>query len=36
LQFLTGVNGETLLLDLASSFEQVHPLNARPDLSSLE
>jgi aspartyl-tRNA(Asn)/glutamyl-tRNA(Gln) amidotransferase subunit A len=36
LQFLAGVNGESLLLDLASRFEQAHPLNARPDLSSLE
>jgi aspartyl-tRNA(Asn)/glutamyl-tRNA(Gln) amidotransferase subunit A len=36
LQFLTGVNGEALLLDLAYRFEQAHPLNARPDLSSLE
>jgi aspartyl-tRNA(Asn)/glutamyl-tRNA(Gln) amidotransferase subunit A len=36
LQFLAGVNGEALLLDLATLFEQAHPLNARPDLSSLE
>ena len=36
LQFLAGVNGESLLLDLASRFEQSHPLNAHPDLSSLE
>jgi len=36
LQFLTGVNGEPLLLDLAARFEQAHPLNARPDLSALE
>jgi aspartyl-tRNA(Asn)/glutamyl-tRNA(Gln) amidotransferase subunit A len=36
LQFLAGVNGEALLLDLAARFEQAHPLNARPDLSSLE
>ena len=36
LQFLAGVNGESLLLDLASRFEQAHPLNARPDLSILE
>jgi aspartyl-tRNA(Asn)/glutamyl-tRNA(Gln) amidotransferase subunit A len=36
LQFLAGVNGEALLLELASRFEQAHPLNARPDLSSLE
>ncbi len=36
LQFLAGVNGESLLLDLASRFEQAHPLNARPDLSLLE
>jgi aspartyl-tRNA(Asn)/glutamyl-tRNA(Gln) amidotransferase subunit A len=36
LQFLTGLNGEVLLLDLASRFEQAHPLNAHPDLSSLE
>jgi aspartyl-tRNA(Asn)/glutamyl-tRNA(Gln) amidotransferase subunit A len=33
LQFLTGVNGESLLLELAARFEQAHPLNARPDLS---
>jgi aspartyl-tRNA(Asn)/glutamyl-tRNA(Gln) amidotransferase subunit A len=36
LQFLAGVNGEALLLELASRFEQSHPLNAHPDLSSLE
>ncbi len=36
LQFLAGVNAESLLLDLASRFEQFHPLNARPDLSPLE
>jgi aspartyl-tRNA(Asn)/glutamyl-tRNA(Gln) amidotransferase subunit A len=36
LQFLTGVNGESLLLDLAARFEQSHPLNAHPDLSRLE
>jgi aspartyl-tRNA(Asn)/glutamyl-tRNA(Gln) amidotransferase subunit A len=36
LQFLAGVNGESLLLDLATRFEQAHPLNARPDLSFLE
>ena len=36
LQFLAGVNGEALLLDLASRFEQAHPLNAHPDLSVLE
>jgi len=36
LQFLTGVHGESLLLDLASRFEQSHPLNAHPDLTSYE
>ncbi len=36
LQFLAGVNEESLLLDLAARFEQFHPLNARPDLSPLE
>jgi aspartyl-tRNA(Asn)/glutamyl-tRNA(Gln) amidotransferase subunit A len=36
LQFLTGVKGESLLLELAARFEQAHPLNARPDLSRLE
>jgi aspartyl-tRNA(Asn)/glutamyl-tRNA(Gln) amidotransferase subunit A len=36
IQFLAGVNGEALLLELASRFEQSHPLNAHPDLSSLE
>jgi len=36
LQFLAGVNKEVLLLDLASRFEQAHPLNAHPDLSALE
>ncbi|HET6929376.1 MAG TPA: amidase [Candidatus Acidoferrum sp.] len=36
LQFLTGLNGESLLLDLATRFEQAHPLNAHPDLSSLD
>jgi len=35
LQFLAGVNGESLLLDLACRFEQSHPLNAHPDLSSI-
>src|ERR1700674_5072742 len=35
LQFLTGVNGEAILLELASRFEQAHPLNAHPDLSSV-
>jgi aspartyl-tRNA(Asn)/glutamyl-tRNA(Gln) amidotransferase subunit A len=36
LQFLTCVNGESLLLDVAARFEQAHPLNARPDLSSFD
>ena len=36
LQFLTGVYGESLLLELAARFEQFHPLNAYPDLSGLE
>jgi aspartyl-tRNA(Asn)/glutamyl-tRNA(Gln) amidotransferase subunit A len=36
LQFLTGVHGESLLLEIAARFEQAHPLNARPDLSSYE
>lgn len=36
LQFLAGVTDEALLLELASRFEQASPLNARPNLSSLE
>jgi len=36
LQFLASVTDEALLLELASQFEQAHPLNARPDLSSLD
>jgi aspartyl-tRNA(Asn)/glutamyl-tRNA(Gln) amidotransferase subunit A len=36
LQFLSGVNGEALLLEIASRFEQSYPLNAHPDLASLE
>ena len=36
LQFLASLNAESLLLDLASRFEQAHPLNAHPDLSRLE
>jgi len=36
LQFLAAVNAESLLLDLASRFEQSHPLNAHPDLSHLD
>ena len=36
LQFLAALNAESLLLDLASRFEQSHPLNAHPDLSSLD
>jgi aspartyl-tRNA(Asn)/glutamyl-tRNA(Gln) amidotransferase subunit A len=36
LQFLAALNAESLLLDLANRFEQSHPLNAHPDLSSLE
>jgi len=36
LQFLTGVRGESLLLEIAARFEQAHPLNAHPDLSALE
>jgi aspartyl-tRNA(Asn)/glutamyl-tRNA(Gln) amidotransferase subunit A len=35
LQFLTGVNGESLLLEIAARFEQAHPLNAHPDLTSI-
>jgi aspartyl-tRNA(Asn)/glutamyl-tRNA(Gln) amidotransferase subunit A len=35
LQFLAALNAESLLLDLASRFEQAHPLNAHPDLTSL-
>ncbi len=35
LQFLAGVNGESLLLEIAARFEQAHPLNARPDLTSI-
>jgi len=36
LQFLAGATDEPLLLELASRFEQASPLNARPDLRSLE
>lgn len=36
LQFLASVTDEALLLELASRFEQAHPLNAHPDLSHLE
>jgi aspartyl-tRNA(Asn)/glutamyl-tRNA(Gln) amidotransferase subunit A len=36
LQFLTGIHGESLLLELAAHFEQAHPLNAHPDLTALE
>jgi aspartyl-tRNA(Asn)/glutamyl-tRNA(Gln) amidotransferase subunit A len=36
LQFLASVTDEALLLDLATRFEQAHPLNAHPDLTSLE
>jgi aspartyl-tRNA(Asn)/glutamyl-tRNA(Gln) amidotransferase subunit A len=36
LQFATSVHGESLLLELAARFEQSHPLNAHPDLTSLE
>jgi aspartyl-tRNA(Asn)/glutamyl-tRNA(Gln) amidotransferase subunit A len=36
LQFLASVTDEALLLELASRFEQAHPLNAHPDLSGLE
>ncbi len=36
LQFLSALNAESLLIDLASRFEQSHPLNAHPDLSSLD
>jgi aspartyl-tRNA(Asn)/glutamyl-tRNA(Gln) amidotransferase subunit A len=32
LQFLAGVTGESLLLELAARFEQASPLNARPRL----
>jgi len=35
LQFLAAVSAESLLLGLASRFEQSHPLNAHPDLTSL-
>jgi aspartyl-tRNA(Asn)/glutamyl-tRNA(Gln) amidotransferase subunit A len=35
LQFLAGVTNEALLLDLAARFEQAHPLNAHPDLTSI-
>jgi len=35
LQFLAAVGAESLLLGLASRFEQSHPLNAHPDLTSL-
>ena len=36
LQFLSALNAESLLLDVASRFEQSHPLNAHPDLSAIE
>lgn len=36
LQFLAGVTGEPLLLELAARFEQASPLNARPPLDSPE
>jgi len=36
LQFFASVTDEALLLEIASRFEQAHPLNAHPDLSSLE
>lgn len=36
IQFLAALNAESLLLELASRFEQSHPLNAHPDLSSLD
>ncbi len=36
LQFLAGITDEPLLLELAHRFEQASPLNARPDLTSLE
>ena len=36
LQFLAALNAESLLLDVASRFEQSHPLNAHPDLSAIE
>ncbi len=36
LQFLAGITDEPLLLELAYRFEQASPLNARPDLTSLE
>lgn len=35
LQFLAALNAESLLLDVASRFEQSHPLNAHPDLTHL-
>ncbi|HXJ11757.1 MAG TPA: amidase [Candidatus Limnocylindrales bacterium] len=36
LQFLAALNAESLLLDIASRFEQSHPLNAHPDLTPLD
>jgi len=36
LQFLGSVTDEALLLELSSRFEQSHPLNAHPDLSTPE
>ncbi len=36
LQFLAALNAESLLLDIASRFEQSHPLNAHPDLTHLD
>jgi aspartyl-tRNA(Asn)/glutamyl-tRNA(Gln) amidotransferase subunit A len=35
LQFLASVTDEALLLEIASRFEQSHPLNAHPDLSAI-
>ncbi len=35
LQFLASVTDEALLLEIASRFEQAHPLNAHPDLSAI-
>jgi len=35
LQFQAAVNDEAQLLNIAASFEQAHPLNAHPDLTSL-
>src|SRR5258708_39376743 len=36
IQFLSALNAASLLIDLPARFEQSHPLNAHPDLTSLD